>query len=92
MFIIGGAPAIDRVRTTGAFASALSGITVAVVGVIAALAVFVAEHAAFDDGDPDWLVIAAAIVSFVAVARYRVGVVGVVVSCAVVGLVASTWA
>ena len=91
VFIIGGAPLIDRVRTTGAFASALTGITVAVVGVIAALAVFVAEHAAFDDGDPDWLVIAAAVVSFVAVARYRIGVVSVVVSCAVVGLVASTW-
>ena len=92
VFIIGGAPVIDRVRTTGAFASALTGITVAVVGVIGALAVFVAEHAAFDGGDPDWLVIAAAIVSFVAVVRYRVGVVSVVASCAVVGLVASTWA
>ena len=92
VFIISGAPLIDRIRTTGAFASALNGITIAVVGVIAALAVFVARHAAFDDGDPDWLVIAAAIVAFVAVVRYRVGVVSVVVSCAVVGLVASTWA
>ena len=60
VFIIGGAPLIDRIRTTGAFAAALNGLTVAVVGVIGALAVFVARHAAFSDGDPDWLVIALA--------------------------------
>lgn len=46
VFIITGAPLIDRIRTTGAFAASLNGITIAVVGVIAALAVFVAEHAA----------------------------------------------
>ena len=32
VFIISGAPLIDRVRTTGAFASSLNGITIAVVG------------------------------------------------------------
>lgn len=91
VFIISGAPLIDRIRTTGAFSSALNGITIAVVGVIAALAVFVARHAAFSDGQPDWLVIVAAAVAFVAVARYRVGVVSVVGSCAAVGLVASAF-
>jgi chromate transporter len=91
VFIISGAPLIDRIRTTGAFASALNGITIAVVGVIAALAVFVARHAAFSDGDPDWLVIALAVAAFAAAARYRVGVVTVVASCAVVGLAASTF-
>ena len=89
VFIISGAPLIDRVRTTGAFASSLNGITIAVVGVIAALAVFVARHAAFADGDPDWLVIALAVGGFVAVARYKVGVVPVILTCALVGLIAS---
>ncbi|HEX4747797.1 MAG TPA: chromate efflux transporter [Gaiellaceae bacterium] len=89
VFILTGAPLIDRIRTTGAFASSLNGITIAVVGVIAALAVFVAEHAAFEDGDPDWLVVALAIVSFVAVARFKIGVVSVVATCAAVGLAAS---
>ena len=37
---------------TGAFAASLNGITIAVVGVIAGLAVFVARHAAFVDGEP----------------------------------------
>ena len=89
VFIISGAPIIDRVRTTGAFASALNGITIGVVGVIGGLGVFVAEHAAFPDGDPDYLVVALAIAAFVGVIRFRVGVVAVVVSCALVGLAAS---
>jgi chromate transporter len=91
VFIITGAPLIDRIRTTGAFASSLNGITIAVVGVIAALAVFVAEHAAFDDGDPDWLVIALALASFVAAVRFKVGVVTVVATCAAIGLAVSAF-
>lgn len=91
VFIISGAPLIDRIRATGAFAASLNGITIAVVGVIAALAVFVARHAAFSDGHADWLVIVTAVIAFVAVARYRVGVVSVVVSCAAVGLAASAF-
>jgi chromate transporter len=51
--------------------------------------VFVARHAAFVDGEPDWLVIALAVAAFVGVWRFRVGVVPVVVTCAGVGLAAS---
>jgi chromate transporter len=89
VFIITGAPLIDRVRHTGSFANSLNGITIAVVGVIGALAVFVADHAAFPDGDSDWLVIVAAVVAFVAVWRFKVGVVTVVVACAAGGLAAA---
>ena len=89
VFIISGAPIIDRVRHTGSFANSLNGITIAVVGVIAALAVFVARHAAFPDGDPDWLVIPLAAAAFIGVWRFRVGVVTTVVACAAVGLAAS---
>ena len=89
VFIISGAPIIDRIRTTGAFAASLNGITIGVVGVIAALAVFVARHAAFDDGDADWLVIVLAVLAFVAAWRFRVGVVVVVATCAAVGLAAT---
>jgi chromate transporter len=89
VFIISGAPIIDRIRTTGAFAASLNGITIGVVGVIAGLAVFVARHAAFAAGKPDWLVIVPAALMFVAVRRFRVGVVPVVVLCAAVGLAAA---
>jgi chromate transporter len=89
VFIISGAPLIDRIRTTGAFAASLNGITISVVGVIAALAVFVARHAAFDGDSPDWLVIALAALAFVGLWRFRVSVVTTVACCAVVGLSAS---
>jgi chromate transporter len=89
VFIITGAPIIDRVRHTGSFANSLNGVTISVVGVIAALAVFVARHAAFPGGHPDWLVIATASIAFVAVWRLRVGVVTTVAACAMVGLLAS---
>jgi len=89
VFIITGAPIVDRVRHAGSFASSLNGITIAVVGVIAALAVFVARHAAFPDSNPDWLVIITAAVAFTGVWRFRVGVVTTVVGCAAIGLAAS---
>lgn len=88
VFIITGAPLIDRVRHTGSFADSLNGVTIAVVGVIAGLAVFVARHAAFPGGDPDWLVIPLAAAAFIGVWRFRVGAVTTVVACAAVGLAA----
>jgi chromate transporter len=89
VFIINGAPIIDRIRTTGAFAAALNGVTIGVVGVIAALAVFVARHAAFPGGDPDWFVISLAVIAFVAAWRLRLGVVTIVGACALAGFIAS---
>ncbi|MEP6642213.1 MAG: chromate efflux transporter [Gaiellales bacterium] len=89
VFIISGAPIIDRIRHTGSFANSLNGVTIAVVGVIAALAVFVARHAALPGGHPDWLVIPLAAGALIGVWRFRVGVVTTVVACALVGLVAS---
>lgn len=89
VFIVSGAPLIDRIRSTGAFASSLNGITIAVVGVIAALGVFVARHAAIVDGQPDWLVVALVAVAFVSLVRFKVGVISIVASCALVGLIAS---
>jgi chromate transporter len=87
VFIITGAPIIDRIRTTGTFANALNGVTISVVGVIAALAVFVARHALVTDGHPEWVLTALAIGAFIAVWRYRVGVIPVVLVCAAVGVV-----
>ena len=89
VFIINGAPLIDRIRTTGALAGALAGITISVVGAIAALGLFVAEHALVVDDRPDWLVVALAIAAFLALWRYRLSVVLVVVVCAAVGVAAA---
>jgi chromate transporter len=86
VFIISGAPIIDRIRSTGSFASGLNGITIAVVGVIGGLAVFVARHALITDGHPDWVLAPLAAAAFVAVWRYRVGVIPIVLTCAAVGI------
>jgi chromate transporter len=89
VFIVNGAPIIDRIRTTGPVADALNGVTIAVVGVIGGLAVFVADHALIVDGRPDRVLTPLAIGAFVAVWRYRVGVLPVVAVCAAVGLLDS---
>src|SRR5262249_36265410 len=86
VFIVNGAPVIDRVRTAGPVADALNGITIAVVGVIAGLGVYVADHALLVHDRPDWLLTALAIAAFVAVWRFKVGVLTVVGTCAAVGL------
>jgi chromate transporter len=86
VFIITGAPIIDRIRTTGSFANGLNGVTISVVGVIGGLAVFVARHALVTDGRPEWVLTLLAASAFVAVWRYRVGVIPIVVLCAAVGI------
>ena len=84
--IITGAPLIDRVRTTGGFSNTLNGITIAVVGVIGGLGVFVARHALVADGHVRWVLSVLAAVAFVAVWRFRVGVIPVIAACALVGV------
>jgi chromate transporter len=86
VLIISGAPLIDRIRATGSFANGLNGVTISVVGVIAALAVFVARHALIVHGHPDWVLTPLALAAFVAVWRYRVGVIPVVLTCAAAGI------
>ncbi|HET7690616.1 MAG TPA: chromate efflux transporter [Nocardioidaceae bacterium] len=55
LFIFLGAPYVERLRHNQHLTAALTGITAAVVGVIANLAVFFALHALFDDSDRhDW--------------------------------------
>jgi chromate transporter len=49
LFILLGAPYVERLRGNRSLSTALTGITAAVVGVIASLAVFFALHTLFDD-------------------------------------------
>ena len=86
VWIITGAPLIDRIRTTGGFANTLNGITIAVVGVIGGLGVFVARHALVSGGHVRWVLSLLAVAAFVAVWRFRVGVIPVIAVCAAVGV------
>ncbi len=92
VMIINGAPLIDRAHGAGALTHALTGITVAVVGVIGGLAVFVGENVLVDDGRPDPLVIALAVASFAVLWRRRAGMLPVVAACALAGLLAEVLA
>lgn len=89
VFILLGGPYVDRLPQRGRVASGLHGVSVAVVGVIAGLAVFVGREVLVVDGDPDWLAIALAVAALVALGRFRVNVLWVIAVSGVAGLAAS---
>ena len=102
LFIFLGAPTVERLRGKERLAGALGAITAAVVGVIANLALVFATTVLFDEvdvatpfghevpvpdlGSVDVLAVAVAVVSFVAIRRFRLNVVWVVLGAGVAGL------
>ncbi|NNJ93389.1 MAG: chromate efflux transporter [Halobacteria archaeon] len=94
MFILLGGPAVEATRHDVKFTAPLTGITAAVVGVILNLAVFFAYHVLWPEGldgpfEGFSLLIGAA--AFIALFRYKVGVVTVIGACAVIGLAYSLY-
>ena len=94
-----GAPYIEQMRGNLNVSRTLTAVTAAVVGVIANLAVWFAGHALFPNSkihltapprvitiDADPIAIGVAIAAFVAMHRFKVGVIPVVVICAGIGL------
>jgi chromate transporter len=106
LFIFLGAPSVERLRGNLRIASALSAITAAVVGVIANLAVVFAVGVLFDDRSTvrvawhdvvlprlsavDPLAIVVAVAGFLAMWRFKVSVVWIVLASGLVGL--ARWA
>ena len=88
VFILLGGPYVDRLPRRGRVATALHGVSVAVVGVIAGLAVFVGRNVLVVDGEPDVLVITLAVGALIALARYRVNVLWIITISALAGLAA----
>jgi chromate transporter len=102
LWIFLGAPSIERLRGNRRLSAALAAITAAVVGVIANLALVFAIGVLFDErsserflgndvvlpvpGSADALAIAVALMAFVAMHRFRVNVVWVVLGSGLVGL------
>ena len=88
LFVFLGAPHIEGLHEKTRLASALTAITAAVVGVILNLAIWFATHALFPEGKPfDVFVAVAAIGAWVAMERFKVGVIPVLAACAVLGVV-----
>jgi chromate transporter len=93
LFILLGAPFIESTHGQLAFTAPLKGITAAVVGVIVNLAVFFALHIWWPDGRAAGIDAASVLISIsalVALMRFKVGVIPVIVACGLAGLALRT--
>lgn len=92
LFILLGGPAVEATRGDLKFTAPLTGITAAVVGVVINLAVFFAYHVLWPsgfDGRFEWFSALIGAAAFIALFRYKAGIMTVIAACALVGLVYS---
>ena len=89
LFILVGGPAIEATRGDIKFTAPLTGITAAVVGVVLNLATFFAYHVLWPQGFDasfEWFSALIGVAAFIALFRFKVGMVSVIVACAAIGL------
>ena len=94
LFILVGGPAVEATRHDMKFTAPLTGITAAVVGVVLNLAVFFAWHVLWPDatevtpfaGRFEWFSLLITIAAFIALWRYKIGIITVIGTSAVAGL------
>jgi chromate transporter len=89
LFILIGGPAVEATRGDLKFTAPLTGITAAVVGVILNLAVFFAYHVLWPQGFEgvfEWFSAVIGFVAFIALFRFKLGIMTVLAACAVFGL------
>ena len=89
LFILLGAPAVEATRHDVGFTAPLTGITAAVVGVVLNLAAFFAYHVLWPQGFGDnfeWFSALIGLAAFVALFKYKVGIMSVIGAAAAIGL------
>jgi chromate transporter len=89
LFILLGGPAVEATRGNVKFTAPLTGITAAVVGVVLNLAVFFAYHVLWPEGFDatfEWFSALIGAAAFIALFRFKVGIVTVIGACAAIGL------
>lgn len=89
IFIFAGAPLIETTHNDLKFTAPLTAITAAVVGVIVNLALFFGYHVLWPagfTGEFEWFSAIIAIAAAIALFRYKIGVIKVILGCALVGL------
>lgn len=89
LFILLGGPAVEATRGDVKFTAPLTGITAAVVGVVLNLAAFFAYHVLWPEGFDapfEWFSALMGAAAFVALFKYKVGIVTVIGASAAVGL------
>jgi chromate transporter len=87
--IFAGAPFIESTRKSLALQAPLTGITAAVVGVIASLAVFFAQHTFWPQGMKgaiDWIEIVLAVAALIALVKFKRGTIETILACAIIGV------
>ncbi len=88
LFVFLGAPHVEGLRERPGLSTALTGITAAVVGVILNLAIWFAWHALAPAGGTfDFFVAVVAVASWVAMERFKIGVIPTLGACAVLGTI-----
>ncbi len=88
LFVFLGAPHVEGLQERPGLATALTGITAAVVGVILNLAFWFAWHALSPaTGKFDYFVAAVAVGAWVAMERFKIGVIPTLGACAVLGMI-----
>jgi chromate transporter len=91
LFVFLGAPHVERMGAHRRLSAAMTAITAAVVGVILNLGVHFARHALWptgQEGRTDWFIAGLAIFAFVALHRFKVGLLPVLGGCALAGFLA----
>ncbi len=87
LFVFLGAPHVEQLRDRPALASTLSAITAAVVGVIMNLAIWFSWHSLFPvAGGFDYFSAVVALAAWLAMERFKVGVIPTLAACAVLGM------
>jgi chromate transporter len=89
LFILLGGPAVEATRHDLKFTAPLTAITAAVVGVVINLAVFFAYHVLWPQGFEqafEWFSLLIGLAAFIALFKYKVGIVPVIGACAGIGL------
>jgi chromate transporter len=87
LFILAGGPLVESTHGKLRFTAPLTGITAAVVGVIASLGLFFLAHIALrPEGTPDYAALGLAAAAAVALLRFKLGVIPVIAGCAVAGM------
>ncbi len=92
LFIFLGGPAIEATRGDLHFTAPLLGITAAVVGVIINLALFFAYHVLWPNGFKgifDWVSLFVGIMAFIALFKFKLDIVKVILGCALFGWIFS---
>lgn len=88
MWILVGAPYIERVRKNKKLGAALSTITAAVVGVVLNLSVLFTYHVLLPEGQGfDWFALAVTLTAFAGMMRFKWGMIPVIIGSALAGYV-----